>query len=86
MRIVELGDYSMVIMKDSEDLPWMSIGNLYRDAEKFKMKIAVDKDQMTFNYLSTSEYIYSAGRLVLFFSDAIPDRFHLYDRVEAYLV
>lgn len=86
MRIVELGDYSMVIMKDSEDLPWMSVGATYRTAERYRMRIAVDKGQLTFDYLLASEWVYSAGKLILFFSDAIPGRFHLYDRVELYLL
>lgn len=55
MRIVELGDYSMVIMKDSEDLPWMSVGATYRTAEGYRMRIAVDKGQLTFDYLLASE-------------------------------
>ncbi len=82
MQIVELGDCSMVIMKDSEDPPWVSVGNVYREATKYYRKILVDKgDQLTFNYLEASDYIYSAGRLVLFFKDTIPSRFQVHDKV-----
>ena len=81
MQIVELGDYSMVIMKDSEDPPWRSLGDIYRKAKKFEDTIIVDTEQLTFNYLRASEYLYTAGRLVLFFKDHIPPRFHLHDKV-----
>ena len=43
MQIVELGDCSMVIMKDSEDPPWISVGDIYRKAVKYGKKILVDK-------------------------------------------
>ena len=82
MQIVELGDCSMVIMKDSEDPPWVSVGNIYRIAIKYNDTILVDKgDQLTYHYLESSDYVYTAGRLVLFFKDAIPSRFQLHDKV-----
>lgn len=82
MRIVELGDCSMVIMKDSEDPPWESVGDVYRYALNGNKKILVDKgNQLTYNYLASSDYIYTAGRLVLFFKDSIPSRFQLHDKV-----
>lgn len=82
MQIVELGDCSMVIMKDSEDPPWVSIGSIYRRAIKYNDTILVDKDdQLTYHYLESSDYIYTAGRLILFFKDAIPNRFQLHDKV-----
>lgn len=83
MQIVELGDCSMVIMKDSEDPPWVSVGDIYREASKYLgNKILVDKEnQLTVHYLEASDYVYTAGRLVLFFKDAIPSRFKLHDKV-----
>lgn len=72
----------MVIMKDSQDPPWVSVGDIYRKAERNNRPIIVDIDQITYHYLVTSDYIYSGGRLVLFFEDAIPPRFHLHDKVE----
>ena len=82
MQIVEMDDYSMVIMKDSEDPPWKGVGDVYREASKHGKKILVDKeDQLTYYYLESSDYIYTAGRLVLFFKDAIPSRFQLHDKV-----
>ncbi len=82
MRIVELGDCSMVIMKDSEDPPWVSVGNIYREASKYNENIIVDKgNQLTCNYAESSNYVYTAGRLVLFFKEDISKKFSLYDRV-----
>ena len=82
MQIVELGDCSMVIMKDSEDPPWKSVGSIYRFATENKRNIIVDKgDQITFHYLRSSEAIYTAGRLILFFKEAIPSKFQLHDKV-----
>ena len=82
MRIVELGDCSMVIMKDSDDAPWVSVGNIYRKAVRYKHNILVDKgDQLTVHYLESSDYVYTAGRLVLFFRDSIPEEYQLHDKV-----
>ena len=82
MRIVELGDCSMVIMKDSEDPPWVSVGDVYRNASMCDISILVDKGyQLSCDYLDASEYVYTAGRLVLFFKDKIPSRFQLHDKV-----
>ena len=82
MQIVELGDCSMVIMKDSNDPPWVSVGDIYRDAVKTGRQILVDKgDQLTYHYLEASDFVYTAGRLVLFFKDTIPSKFQLHDKV-----
>lgn len=82
MRIVELGDNSMVIMKDSEDPPWVSVGDVYRRASKKNRNILVDLgDQLTVQYLESSDYVYTAGRLVLFFKENISSRFKLHDKV-----
>ena len=79
MRIVELGDYSMTVMKDSEDPPWVSVGDIYRRAYSV---ILVDKgNQLTYEYIESSDSVYSAGRLVLFFKDKIPSNYHLHDEV-----
>jgi len=81
MQIVELGDYSMVIMKDSEDPPWRSVGDIYRVAKEYGRDIVVDTEQLTINYIRASDYLYTAGRLVLFFKDHIPPRFCLHSEV-----
>lgn len=81
MQIVELGDYSMTIMKDSSDPPWISVGNFYRNADKYGHAIIVDKGQITCHYNEASDYIYSAGRLILFFKDKISDKYSLNDKV-----
>lgn len=84
MRIIELSDYSMTIMKDSEDPPWVSIGDIYRKAVKNKEQIAVDKGQLTINYLKSSDYIYGGGRIILYFEKKIKG-FKLQDRVNLYI-
>lgn len=87
MQIVELGDCSMIIMKDSDDAPWFSVGKIYREAERYHRVIVVEKrfdDEPRIKYdveQASSEAIYSAGRLVLFFQDQVNPGFHLHDKV-----
>ena len=82
MRIVELGDCSMIVMKDSEDPPWKSVGDIYREAYKYNKSILVDKgNQLTYNYVEASDYVYTAGRLVLFFKEDISKRFSAGEKV-----
>ena len=78
MQIVEMGDCSMVIMKDSEDPPWVSVGDAYRKAHEYNTQIRVENDEHS---LKASDAIYSAGRLVLFFKEDIEGMFQLHDRV-----
>ena len=85
MQIVELGDCSMVIMKDSSDTPWDSVGNYYRHSKRWHEKITVIRYEPDNNCglikQVCSDTIYTAGRLVLFFSDPINPGFHLHDKV-----
>lgn len=82
MRIVELSEYTMVIMKDSDDPPWVNLGDIYRRVVTYNFPIFVDVgNQMTVDYISAREYVYTAGRLILYFEQKIPDRFHLHDKV-----
>lgn len=71
MRIVELSDYTMVVMKDSDDSLWSSVGDFYRYAKEYNYPILVDKDQITHHYFVSDDYIYSAGRLILYFKDKL---------------
>lgn len=87
MRIVELSDYSMVIMKDSEDAFYNSVGDIYRKAEEAQRIIGVTRmvyDDHGFycedGWASSDSYIYSGGRLVLFFKDKI-ESFKVHDKV-----
>lgn len=83
MRIVELSDYSMVVMKDSDDPPWINLGDYYRDVEGDLGCFVVDAgDQLTMNYIISKEFVYAAGRLILYFKDRIPEKFHLHDKVK----
>ena len=86
MRIVELGDNSMVIMKDSEDPPWVSVGDVYRKAirkgKKRNIRVWVLKEAPDLYVgMSSSDYIYTAGRLLLFFKDNIKPEFKLHSHV-----
>lgn len=82
MTILEKSDYSMVIVKDSEDPYWISLKSIYDDANQHGKKIIVDVgDQITYYYMEASEFLYSARSLILFFKDKITDRFHVRDKV-----
>lgn len=83
MRIVELSDYSMVVMKDSDDPPWVNLGDYYRETAGNLGCFLVDVgDQITVKYIISKEFVYAAGKLVLYFKDKIPERFHLKDKVK----
>ena len=90
MQIVELGDCSMVIMKDSSDTPWFSVGNIFRQAQRWKdyplkvRSINNGKNALaTSNWCTSSEAIYTGGRLVLFFKGVdIQHVFKVHDSVK----
>lgn len=84
MQIVEIGDYSMVIMKDSGDLPWMSVGYYYREAKENNYSIVVSTGYRP-ECMVSDNFIYAGGRLVVFFKDSIKDKFSLHDKVNIYL-
>ena len=84
MRIVELGDCSMIIMKDSDDSMRYSVGNIYRNCKKYGIMPAVtlDGEEYLSFYQTPSDMIYTAGRLILFFKEGIDSRFHVGDKVK----
>lgn len=75
----------MVIMKDSSDAFRFSVGHIYRSAVNNDYNIAVTKD-CSDAYLVSTEFVYSGGRLVLFFRDRIPSDFQLHEKVILRLV
>lgn len=83
MQIVEIGDYSMTVMKDSQDAWWWSLGSIYRYAKERDAHIGVHelKSKEAKMYMS-KEAIYTAGRMILFFEDSIKDAFQLHDKVD----
>ena len=85
MQIVELSDYSAVIMKDSEDPPWVSVGKIYRKAVDDKCLISVLSEHASEAVLA-SEYICTAGRLILFFKDSVDNKLRLHDKVDLQLL
>jgi hypothetical protein len=93
MRIVELNEYSMIVMKDSEDPPWISVGNIYRTSKDKGLKIAVSTDVKIDDspvkepaFQVSNDSVYTAGRLVLFFGDPISPKFKNKLRVSLLLV
>lgn len=84
MEIVEIGDCSMVIMKDSNDPPWVSVGDTYRKAVKKDKQIVVCRHGQT-TFRRASDCIYTAGRLVLLFKDSINAHFNLHDKVDIFV-
>lgn len=89
MRIVELTDYTMVIMKDSEDPPWISVGRIYRHSKKLSAPIRVAlptkvRRERGVTDIKSKDAVYNAGMLVLFFDNAIKG-YSVQDRVDLYL-
>lgn len=85
MQIVELGDCSMVIMKDSDDSMRFSVGKLFRRIHEqlcCNIEVAKANDQRV--YQTSSDSIYTAGRLLLFFKEAIRPEFQIHDKVIIY--
>lgn len=89
MRIVELGDYSMTIMKSTEDAPWDNLADIYHTALEKKRGIGVLNPSLFYSdgigIMKSSEFIYSGRRLVLFFKDRISENFKTGDIVKLYL-
>jgi hypothetical protein len=92
MRIVELSDYTMTVMKDSEDPFWLSLSKIRNRAEKLHCKITVLKGKLEDYYPEKPEYeqksdevICTAGRMMLFFKDKISDAFNTGDKVDIYI-
>lgn len=88
MQIVELGDCSMVIMKDSDD-PWYhSMGDYYRLALDHYHEITVSKRKNEFSriYRKSKDFVCTAGRLILFFPNNVNDVFNVHDKVELFIL
>lgn len=85
MKIVELSDYSMTIMKDSEDPFYVSMSAIQKKKEKKGGSIRVCKYEEDYDpsYLGTpaDDSICTAGRMILFFKDSIRDMFSLGEKV-----
>lgn len=69
MTIVELSDYSMTVMKDSEDPPWVSISRIGKYARLYVESVS------TGNMEKPTDFVCSGRMLVLFFKDSISDKF-----------
>ena len=69
----------MVIMKDSDDPPWISVGDTYRRAKKYDVFLSIMSESGIVEV--SYDFIYTGGRLVLFFKDDLKNRFHLHEKV-----
>lgn len=86
MRIIEIADYSMVIMKDSEDPFWLSLSS-YAEWKKYNMNLMVYHSDILLpseqvkDCVISKDYICTAGKLVMYFEDKIPEHFKKEDKV-----
>lgn len=82
MRITELGDNSMVIMKDSTDRRNFTIGHYYRKAPSYGNGLCLRVAKASGGpWYRACDMVYTAGRLILFFNEDISKEFSLHDRV-----
>ena len=83
MKIVDLGEYSMVIEGDHKESSYYgNITFIYSFAKRFNMPILVCKgNQLTLNYLESSDFLYSGGILLLYFINKIPSKYQVRDTV-----
>lgn len=80
MRIVEISDYSMTVMKDSDDPPWLNLAQLANIARNMKVCILVPYEDSDDEWVRThvtpvNDHVCTAGRLILFFADKIPKEY-----------
>ena len=76
----------MVIMKDSQDPPWVTVSKPYRQAKDLNRAVEIglfegDTEVATIYPEAISDSICTAGRLVLFFKDKIDPKFKLHSKV-----
>ena len=79
MRVVELGDSSIVVEKGPEDREEFTIGSMFEDKTDPKVMIFVPSTSlMTYRI---NDYIYTEDTLIVYFKDSIPPEFELNARV-----
>ena len=83
MRIVDKSDYTITVMKDSEDPYWSSLGQYARNAKVINSSISIC---FTHPYapptvLNADDFVCGAGRLILYFGDRVPDSFSVGKKV-----
>lgn len=93
MRIVELSDYTMTVMKDSEDPFWFGISKLQsRISDKhFNVAVVLEEEMGSFpqipkHFVVPEDSICTAGRLVLYFADKIPKVYKVGSRVDFWIL
>lgn len=82
MKVVDLGEYSIVIADDDRNRRYNAVEDVFNFANKYNRRILIDKgDQLTFYYLESSNYLYSGGMLILYFNSRIPTSYKVGDEV-----
>ena len=86
MKIVELSDYSVIIMKDSEDPFYFSLSGYAVKARKEEYHIGMYKNNAMSPTLMqiSNDFVCTAGRLVLLFGDKVKDCFQKGDTVRLF--
>lgn len=91
MIISELGDYSVIIMKDSEDKPWYSLNDTYTKAANNNLSIGIYKylqkegGRYKSVNMGSDNYIYSGRRLILFFKERVDKHFKVGDKIGIFI-
>lgn len=83
MTIVERSDYTMLIMKDSEDPFWFSISSFrkkYEEGETVILQLNDSEDED--EWFSPESILCTGGRMMLYFKDRIPDDFRIGAKVK----
>ena len=80
MTITEKSDYSLVIMKDSEDPYWISMRE-FEGEEIMIYGYDTNKNVSYSHYLSPKDFVCNARMLIAYFDNKVPDEWSVYDRV-----
>ena len=73
MKVSELGDCSMVIEKEPEDMDGFTIGSMFEGKASPVVKVFVP--DTNFEVYKVNEYIYTENTLIVYFKDCIPEGF-----------
>ena len=73
MKVSELGNCSMVIEKEPEDLEELTIGKMFEGKSDPVVKVFVP--DTNYEVYKVSEYIFTEDTLIVYFKDSIPEVF-----------
>lgn len=89
MRIVELSDYTMTIMKDSDDPFWFTVSSMHEMAKNKSLNLFITSEEIgpmpkPHHSAIANDSLSSAGKLLLFSADKIDPSFKIGDKVYLY--